>query len=91
MPIVNDSLISDYIAGAKLPAPPARSRGRSRGAASVNLNAPPLELADIDAQGLVVGSGLIVAAENVPAKTRGAQRIRQTHASQFPRQSTGQA
>jgi hypothetical protein len=71
MPIVNDSLISDYIASAKLPAPPARSRGRPRGAASLNLAAPPLELADTDAQGLVVGSGLIVAAENVPAKTRG--------------------
>jgi hypothetical protein len=52
-----------FIASAKLPKAPLRLR-------TATAAEPPVELKDTDAQALVVGSGLVVAAQNVPAQTR---------------------
>lgn len=61
MPFIKVSAARAFVKNAPLPAPPARVRGRA---------APLLELKDTDAQALVVGSGLVVAAQDVPAQTR---------------------
>jgi hypothetical protein len=60
--VVSNDVARSYVADAVLPAPPARKRGVTDG--------PPIELKDTDAQALVVGSGLVVASEDVPAQTR---------------------
>jgi len=60
--VISTNVARSYVADAVLPAAPARKRGVTDG--------PPIELKDTDAQALVVGSGLVVASENVPAQTR---------------------
>lgn len=68
MPVIAPSLSRAFIQGVKLPAAPAGTRTRTRAAAITDT--PPLELKSTDAQSLVVGSGLIAAAQNVPKETR---------------------
>nr|WP_298721698.1 hypothetical protein [uncultured Steroidobacter sp.] len=63
MPVLTTDSMRAFVNGARLSKVPTRSRLRGE-------EAPPIELKDTDAQALVVGSGLIVAAENVPAETR---------------------
>jgi len=63
MPIITQSDTRSFVSTAKFVAPP-RMRG------PVEEAAPPVELKQTEAQALVVGSGLIVAAENVPVTTR---------------------
>jgi hypothetical protein len=65
MPVITPAISRTFVDTVKLaPAPP-----RARRARAVS-DTPPVELKGTDAQTLVVGSGLIVAAENVPAQTR---------------------
>lgn len=66
MPVIAPALSRAFIQGVKLPAPPAGTRSRS---AAVT-DTPPLDLKSTEAQSLVVGSGLIAAAQNVPQQTR---------------------
>ena len=61
MPVINPALSRAFIQGVKLPAAPAGTRSRS---AAVT-DTPPLDLKSTEAQSLVVGSGLIAAAQNV--------------------------
>ena len=63
MPVIAPDLSRAFIEGVKLPAAP-------RAQARAVTDTPPLELKAIEAQSVVVGSGLIVAAENVPQQTR---------------------
>ncbi|PLX54601.1 MAG: hypothetical protein C0629_16795 [Chromatiales bacterium] len=63
MAIITPDINRQLIEATKLP-PLPRRRKRSLE------DQPPVELKDTDAQTLVAGSGLIVAAENVPAQTR---------------------
>ena len=65
MPVIAPALSRAFIQGVKLPAAPAGTRSR----AAVT-DTPPLELKTTEAQSLVVGSGLIAAAQNVPQQTR---------------------
>jgi hypothetical protein len=65
MPIITQDISRTFIETVKLVAPPARPRA----ARSIE-DTPPVELKSTDAQSLVVGSGLIVAADQVPAETR---------------------
>ena len=67
MPVIAPALSRAFIQGVKLPAAPAGARTRSRAAVT---DTPPLELKTTEAQSLVVGSGLIAAAQNVPQQTR---------------------
>jgi hypothetical protein len=62
MTIITPDLSHQVIRQAKLPPVPRRKRGPA--------DEPPVELRASEAQSLVVGSGLIVAAENVPVQTR---------------------
>jgi hypothetical protein len=64
MAVITSELTRQVIEGTRLPALSRRARGPLE-------DRPPLELKDSEAQALVAGSGLIVAAENVPAQTRG--------------------
>lgn len=64
MPVISPAISRAFIEGVKLPAAPSRLRARSV------TDTPPIGLKTTEAQSLVVGSGLIVAAENVPAQTR---------------------
>ena len=66
MPVITPAISRRFVQSVKLapaPAPPA-PRARALG------DTPPIELKASEAQTLVVGSGLIVAAENVPVQTR---------------------
>jgi len=65
MPMITTDISRDFINAVKLVPPP----GRARGARSPQ-DAPPVGLRDQDAQSLVVGSGLVVAAEQVPTQIR---------------------
>lgn len=67
MAIITRELSRQLLETTKLAEPPRRARGRGRGPLE---DKPPVELKDADAQTLIAGSGLIVAAENVPAQTR---------------------
>jgi hypothetical protein len=62
MTIITPDLTRKFIHTAKLP--PAPRRGRALA------DKPPIELKANEAQSLVVGSGLIMAAESVPVQTR---------------------
>ena len=62
MGIITPDLTRQFIREARLPAVPRRKRALT--------DEPPIELKATEAQSLVVGSGLIVAAENVPVQTR---------------------
>ncbi len=64
MPVIAAALSRAFVEGVKLPDAPRRAATRSVS------DTPPLELKATDAQSLVVGSGLIAAAENVPQQTR---------------------
>lgn len=64
MPVINRSMSRAFIQAVKLPKPPRRARARDI------TDTPPVELNKTDAQSLVVGSSLIVAAEKVPVETR---------------------
>lgn len=60
MSILTTNAMKSFVSSAPLPSVRARMRGE----------AAPIQLKDTDAQALVVGSGLIVAAANVPSQTR---------------------
>lgn len=62
MPVITPAISQTFAQHAKLPPPPRRTRALT--------DEPQVALKDTEAQSLVVGSGLIVAAENVPAQTR---------------------
>jgi len=62
MTIITPDLARQFIQEARLPAVPRRGRALT--------DEPPIELKATEAQSLVVGSGLIIAAENVPVQTR---------------------
>ena len=64
MPVISPAISRAFIKGVKLPAAPSRLRARGLS------DAPPLALKTTEAQSMVVGSGLIVAAEKVPVQTR---------------------
>jgi hypothetical protein len=66
MTIVTPAASRDFIRQAKFP---ALSGGQRLGARQLT-DLPPVELKATDAQSLVVGSGLIAAAANVPVQTR---------------------
>jgi hypothetical protein len=61
MAVISSRLSRAFISSVRLPAPP-RLRAIE--------DSPPVKLKETEAQTLVVGSGLIVAAENVPVQTR---------------------
>jgi hypothetical protein len=60
MTILTSTAMRSFVSAARLPKAPPQLRGEQ----------PSVTLKNTDAQALVVGSGLIVAAENVPAQTR---------------------
>jgi len=62
MTIITPDLSRQFIREARLPAVPRRGRALT--------DEPPIELKATEAQSLVVGSGLIISAENVPVQTR---------------------
>jgi hypothetical protein len=62
MTIITPNLSRQFIRQAKLAPAPRRARPLAE--------EPPIELKAAEAQSLVVGSGLIIAAENVPVQTR---------------------
>jgi len=64
MPVIASALSRAFIEGVKLPEAPRRPATRSVS------DTPPLDLKATEAQSLVVGSGLIAAAESVPKQTR---------------------
>jgi len=64
MTIVKPGASRAFVRDAKLP-PPPRTRALRAEAAP-----PPPDFKDTDAQALVVGSRLVVAADNVPAQVR---------------------
>jgi hypothetical protein len=68
MSVITPATSSAVIEGVKLPAPP-RPPSAPVGRRALT-DTPPLELKSTEAQSLVVGSGLIVAAESVPAQIR---------------------
>jgi hypothetical protein len=63
MSIVTTKSAKDFIASANLPKAPVRRRDAA-------VAETPMELKDTDAQALVVGSSLVVAAKGVPAQAR---------------------
>jgi hypothetical protein len=65
MPVLTPDLSRAFVTDIPLAAPPAGPRTRSAIA-----DTPPVELKSTDPQSLVVGSGLIVAADQVPEQTR---------------------
>jgi hypothetical protein len=62
MTLITKNLSRQFIKDVKFPKAPRRTRAVT--------DEPPLELKQTDAQSLVVGSGLIAAAANVPVQTR---------------------
>jgi hypothetical protein len=62
MTLITPAVSRAFVENVKLPAAPARRRALA--------DEPPLQLKATDAQSLVVGSGLVVAAENVPVQVR---------------------
>jgi len=62
MAVITPAISRAFVTSAKLAAAPRRTRTLA--------DTPPVELKATEAQSLVVGSGLIVAAENVPVQTR---------------------
>ena len=62
MTIITPDLTRQFIREVRLPAAPRLKRALT--------DEPPIELKATEAQSLVVGSGLIIAAENVPVQTR---------------------
>jgi hypothetical protein len=64
MPVIAPALSRAFIEGVKLPSAPRQTQTRAV------TDTPPLELKATEAQSVVVGSGLIVAAEHVPQQTR---------------------
>jgi hypothetical protein len=62
MPIITPAISSAFVQSVKLAAAPRRTKALT--------DTPPIELKATEAQSLVVGSGLVVAAENVPVQTR---------------------
>jgi len=62
MAIITPDLTRQFIREARLPAVPRLGRALT--------DEPPIQLKATEAQSLVVGSGLIIAAENVPVQTR---------------------
>ena len=62
MVIVTSKTAGEFIARTKFPAKPTRKNGIT--------NTPPVELGSVEAQTLVVGSGLVVAGKAVPRQTR---------------------
>ena len=62
MAIVTSKTAGDFIARTKFPPRPTRKSGIT--------NAPPVALGSVEAQTLVVGSGLVVAGKAVPRQTR---------------------
>lgn len=62
MTIITPDLTRQFIREVRLPAAPRLKRALT--------DEPPIELKANEAQSLVVGSGLIIAAENVPVQTR---------------------
>lgn len=62
MAVITPATSRAFIDRVRLPAAPARRRGIA--------DEPPIELKATEAQSLVVGSGLVVAAENVPVQVR---------------------
>jgi len=62
MTIITPDITRQFIREVRLPAVPRRRRALA--------DEPPIELKATEAQSLVVGSGLIIAAENVPVQTR---------------------
>lgn len=65
--IVTPASSQRFVTKARLPALPPRPRSRSAAALA---DTPPLQLKAADAQTLVVGSGLVVAAKKVPVQMR---------------------
>src|SRR5262245_59683483 len=63
MPLLSSSTSRAFVEAVKLPEAPARVRGTEV------TDTPPIDLKETDAQSLVVGSSLIVAAEKVPVET----------------------
>jgi hypothetical protein len=64
MPVISPEMSRAFITCVQLPKVPAPVRAREV------TDTPPVELKSTEAQTLVVGSGLIVAADKVPAQTR---------------------
>ena len=64
MAVIAPALSRAFIEGVRLPAAPRRAQTRAV------TDTPPLDLKATEAQSVVVGSGLVVAAENVPQQTR---------------------
>jgi hypothetical protein len=62
MPAITPAISRTFVGSVRLPPPPRR--------AGLPADSPPVELRDLNAQALVVGSGLIAAADKVPAATR---------------------
>lgn len=62
MTIITSDVSRRFISGAKFPKAPVPKKGLT--------DTPPVELKSTEAQTLVVGSGLVVASENVPQQTR---------------------
>jgi hypothetical protein len=62
MAVITPATSRAFVKSAKLPAAPPRRRALA--------DEPPLQLKATDAQSLVVGSGLVVAAEKVPVQVR---------------------
>ena len=65
MTIITPAVTRSYVKGARFPSAPPRP---AKAMALTDL--PPIQLKASEAQSLVVGSGLIVAAEKVPVRTR---------------------
>jgi hypothetical protein len=68
MALITPAITRAFIEGVRFPAAPRR--GRVPAGRRALADTPPIELKTTDAQSLVVGSGLIVAAEKVPIQTR---------------------
>src|SRR5512139_3479053 len=62
MAVITPAVSRAFVKSVKLPAAPPRRRAVA--------DEPPLQLKATEAQSLVVGSGLVVAAENVPVQIR---------------------
>jgi hypothetical protein len=72
MAVLTSQIARQIIETAKLPKRPARARREAK---------PPAKLKSTDAQALVVGSSLVVAAENVPARVRSSGTTLEAHKS----------
>jgi hypothetical protein len=72
MAVLTSQIAREIIETAQLPKRPARARLEAK---------PPVKLKSTDAQALVVGSSLVVAAENVPARVRSSGTTLEAHKS----------